>query len=334
MGESLERHIKVKSPLANYVIEELRTSGDVVFRPNEDVEAFMEWARPGAEAVAALLDEPPTAHWDRDLARGFAAPIPNLIGVIDLQRLFMLFALDAARRDEAPEAIDWIIASERLSGSLREDPITISRLIAVLMAKERLQLILRLANRRQVALPSLQVDHEVEALQQALWIDRRMMANLGELESPATPRATVLHAMTLRASLPTLERLHALDALDSICDRDVRRLEAGFAKPESELAEQVMAWDMFVSALDRVLQLALLHELTAIVLDARQHREDHGSWPATVSEESRQSLACPGDRWLYQRLDDGRIRVSFGRRVRWRQADPGQQVPLIWTSSP
>ena len=75
-----------------------------------------------------LGEEPP--RWERDLAAGWNAPLPDLLAHQRLHRLLALAAYRAAVAGDRDEAAAWLDAAWRLQGSLADEPHLYAQLVA------------------------------------------------------------------------------------------------------------------------------------------------------------------------------------------------------------
>lgn len=83
----------------------------------------------------SLLLREPDVHWEMDVARGAAAPIPNFTAIMQLQRLFVARALLQEQRGETDGALRTLEAAWKLNEGVSSRPELISHLIVVAAAK-------------------------------------------------------------------------------------------------------------------------------------------------------------------------------------------------------
>jgi hypothetical protein len=117
-----------------YVTAQLERPGDAIEAPPEDVARFLETSDAQLTAVRHHLIHGGELQWASDVSRGASAPVPNLLGHMNLQRLLMARALDRARSGNLA-AWDELHASWELSRGLWGRPELISNIIALASAR-------------------------------------------------------------------------------------------------------------------------------------------------------------------------------------------------------
>lgn len=124
----------IEKPLHDYVDAQIvRTSGAVDAPPPLLVGYFAD-RRTELDAVRAHLLSGERIAWKTQLSRGFDAPIPNLLGHMELMRLFLADAFVKARGGDAASWDD-LHAVWTLDAGLRSRPDLISQLIAIASAR-------------------------------------------------------------------------------------------------------------------------------------------------------------------------------------------------------
>jgi hypothetical protein len=120
----------IERPLHDYVEAQLVRPSNAIDPPPPLLVGY--FADRGAQLETArtyILTGAPIA-WKTQLSRGFDAPIPNLLGHMELSRLFVADALMKARAND-PTAWDDLHAIWLLDAGLRSRPDLISQLIAI-----------------------------------------------------------------------------------------------------------------------------------------------------------------------------------------------------------
>src|SRR5437764_5753069 len=124
----------IKTPLHDYIDAQLGRPSNAIDDAPSALVAYLADHRAQLDAVRAhLLSGAPIA-WKMQLAKGFEAPIPNLLGHMEIARLFVADALVKARGGDAA-AWDDLHAVWLLDGGLRPRPDLISQLISLAMAR-------------------------------------------------------------------------------------------------------------------------------------------------------------------------------------------------------
>src|SRR5262245_33200271 len=329
---------KIESPLYAWMSGELqRTSGDTL-PPPEAVEAFLSLHEPHLAALrrGLLRGEPPVWEERADPT----GPLPNLLGLIKLQKLLIADALDARRKGQTEVAHEDLEASWHLNASLSESPILITRLIG--QAATRLQVgalrrvdpvppVWRSRLRAQAPLASM---IEVARLDASLWpLHADEAITDGSLVALRRALLGGITRMCLRdAARVTLARLDRIDPEEGFCDQEFFSAR--------DLWEEASWWNPLGNGfsggddyLRRASRLALEIEMTLKILDLRAaHAENAGHWPSAPREIER-SRICPKDHWIYEAGPDGRMRLALSRQPDWGQPF-GTVLPIVFEQAP
>jgi hypothetical protein len=124
----------IKKPLHDYIDAQLVRPSNAIDDAPPALAAYLADHRAQLDGVRAhLLSGAPIA-WKMQLSKGFDAPIPNLLGHLELTRLFLADALLKTRGGDAA-AWDDLHAIWLLDGGLRPRPDLISQLISLAMGR-------------------------------------------------------------------------------------------------------------------------------------------------------------------------------------------------------
>lgn len=322
-------HDEARPALNDWLVAELGRAEEPVEPPPEAVRAYLSSVRPGLDALAARLAEGPPPTWTEDVDLLFAAPLPNLLGHVNLSRLFAASALLRALDGEA-DADRPLRAAWALSDPLRERPELISRLV-------------HLADVRYVAGALRKVPAEPgpwrarlstvdpralveECLLGEAWVVRELARrpSAGEIEGISTGAAWFAARPWLRLEASRLLEDHRRLVLAArnapVTDGDPNAVAraAGLDGSRSSL------WGLDVvdvgSILRRADRLVVDLELTERLLLARDLRRAAGPdapWPAQVEGSAPSRLA--GASWTYS-VEGGRLTIALSRETAW----PGQ----------
>ena len=271
--------------------------------------------------------------------KGFEAPIPNLLGIFDLQFLLIADALEQTRAGNQAAAAESLEASWQLSGGLWRRPELISQLIAVASAT------LQAGAARRVQLPEA-------------WATRfeRLDPLAGFLDAFAGEAWAMRDALS-RRSVPEIKR--ALDGLplwvpinrpwlmlstashneamlrlvSYLAERPLCSVD--FVAPSPVFAPHFPAWDIIGTiawpnmqkTAARILRLQLDLELSARVLRLRSAQQADGRWPSELPGAA--SRACPRANWAYRVNADGTAALSFaGKLPAWPKEPQRLKLPF------
>jgi len=309
--------------------------------PPAEVLAYLESHEPRLEAIRRHLTRGVVPRWEMHLEDGVDAPIRNLLGHINLQKLLVGDALVKAHQGDHVTAQRDLEAGWTLLRSLRGDPFLISQLIAVADAR------LITGALRQIENPSAvwrerMFEHDfrdsfTDALKYEGWHwtkieDTSAYAGLSGVAKRVMINVAKPYFKLCMADVSDvyLERLENLDEVTAICDYDLSSRQADLDIP-------IPRWNLFGglvvpnlgNALDRLARLEVDLELTARLLDLEQRRlEGRGSWPDFLSD-GEASIACPKDRWVYEATDDGSMTLALSRELSWSELR-GHKLPTTF----
>jgi preprotein translocase subunit SecG len=336
---------KVAGDMAAYrtaLLEQPRRSTTL---PPANVAAFLEAHEEELAAVRAHLTGGDVPRWEMHLEYVAAAPIPNLLGHIDLQKLLITDALAKTAAGDRDRALEDLEASWTLMRSLADSPILISQLIAI-------------ADARMLTGALRQIDDVPAVWRQRLSEHdfRRSFTNALKFESwfwtqfddaggfggwPGLARWLVngIGKPYFRFCLADVsddfhERLLRLDDVRAICDYDLSTWGADLDVP-------IPRWNAIGGivvpnlrgSLERLARLELDIELTVKLLELEAaRRSSGGDWPESLPG-GHVSRACPGDRWVYEATPDGGMTLAFGREISWTDLK-GHKLPTRFAAGP
>ncbi|MEM7479918.1 MAG: hypothetical protein AAF481_01980 [Acidobacteriota bacterium] len=96
---------------------------------SQEVEAFLAQHEDALDELIRTLNSTSPPQWKRDIRNGFSSKLPNLLGILYLQRVLMFEALQRAEAFEDPSPV--LEASWRLRSNLHESPYLIEALIDI-----------------------------------------------------------------------------------------------------------------------------------------------------------------------------------------------------------
>ena len=129
--ESAAEFRRVKMQLSGYLKRLVEQPNRYLDPPPDAVASYLAAHRNDLDAVHRHLIDAELPHWERQIEKFAAAPIPNLLGHIDLQKILLADALANAARDDRERALAGFEASWRLNQTIRDEPVLIIQLISV-----------------------------------------------------------------------------------------------------------------------------------------------------------------------------------------------------------
>lgn len=310
-----------------YVKRQLARTDPGVAPPSAELAAFFDDHGREIEALRCQLLEHEVPRWELRLESPTVMPLPNLVGHINLQRLLAANALaQAANRDWAA-ASRTLEASWRLNASLADDPLLITQLVALSVARMQVGVLRHLEDvpsrwRERLADVDFR-DSLLEALAVESWLwTQRSDEDLSQ-DSDLLQHVLWLAARPyMRMCVDELgvawrSRLENFARLDYLCDRDLHELDA-------DLRLRSPWWNVLSDMVPnlsgipvRLARFELDLELTRKVLRLKAERDlRDGRWPDSLPGITVSS-ACPADRWTYRVEPDGAVSLAFSRPIEW-----------------
>ena len=260
--------------------------------PPPDFQSYITANDEDLIALRRHLNRGDTPVWLADISWIQAAPIPNLLGHIHLQKLLTSVALARLQAGDRTGAVADVEAAWELSRSLRDSPFLISQLILVAGTRMQVGVLRHFHDLDEVWLDRLAEHDFRESFITAMKFEGRFWLRYPEAEywrneEPVWRRVTspVMQPYT-QLCLADLsdewrERLVKMEQVDALCDRDL-------APYGASLDIQLPRWNMvgdyyfpsLLGAIDRLARLELDIELTSLLIEADAERRDHGgTWP-------------------------------------------------------
>lgn len=294
-------------PLLDFLQRELAVSDERIGRAPPAVERFLEEREGEISAIESILLGNEEPRWEMDVAAGTKSPIPNLLGVLRLQRLLLTRALVLARAGETDAAVETMEASWRLHGALLSRPELISQLIAIAVAKLQVGVLRKIDSpaygwSERLRSPGSGAAGIAAALANEIWTYSTESSHEEGFAS---------YARTYRRFLANLEPL-------SLCSWSEAILKGAWEDAVLEMDDENLRIILLEiqtpnlsNGLLRARRLAIDSELTALVLDARAERAAlrRPRWPAKLL--TLNTGVCSEARWAYRVERNGTARFRL-----------------------
>jgi hypothetical protein len=313
--------------LADYVRSELTKDGGSIEPPRETVRALLETCRLEIDAIAGFLSTSEPILWESDVSLGPEAPVPNLLGQLQLQRVFIAEALNRARLGRPLEAEEIFEASWALNATLRNRPDVQSQLFAIAAARMEVGLVRRIGV-EPASWHERLADHDYRAtLLQALEVESIGLFRHLPAGKSLWDRASRSDFLSLRRAFLVTMRDSAVSdgSIEDLIPREERE-----PTPESlgVILESISTPNLAM-AIRRVDRLIVDTELSEHVLEARHLRGKLGHWPKTLAGTGASRLR--GGHWDYSADRDDRMTISFSRDLHWGE-QKGIVLPIRYSS--
>ena len=313
----------IKQAARDYVNGQLRGADDHIAEPPHALATFLSEQSQDLSAVRHLLVSSCTPEWETAFAKGFEAPWPNVIGILDLQVLLVTDALTHVRAGDETAAAECLEASWQLNAGLWRRPDLLSKLVAAASATmqagaaRRMRLPEAWAARFEALDPLASF---LDAFAGDAWTIRDALTTRSVREIKDAFEGLPLWVPINRPWLMLSTASHneaMLRLVSYLAERPLCTVD--FVSPSPVFTPHFPVWDIIgragwptnhlqlVSA--RVLRLQLDLELSAHVLRLRAVQRADGRWPSALSEAA--SRACPATFWAYKVNSDGTATLAF-----------------------
>lgn len=322
-----------RGPLTTFWEVFLLRADDVVPPLPGDVRTLLSRNASAIPEIEEHLRNGAPLVWDRDLAKGYGHPLPNLLGVIHLNRLLAAEALQSDGEGRSDEAERTLEALFRMQDALAERPELICHVMA--LATDRILMkALRCLRRPSADLRkrtggvdwtgahALAVrSHALEALAAARLVLRGEDRELGLTENAIlTPYFCFSFAEHVRRLDDVGASLATLGPTELETGEIARRWRP---RPARWNVTANALWPMLESASYRVLHRVLDRELTALVLGARRGDVASGRVPVP---------RWPGHEWRVE-VGAGRVEIELTPRHRDAALNQDFEIPLRFSGS-
>jgi hypothetical protein len=317
----------VRNPLGTFQSAETEKADDFVDAPPEKVVAFLNAHAADIDAIRSELLRGVRMEWPVDLQKLFDAPIPNLLGHMQLTKLFATSALIKARNHDA-SGWDDLHAVWNLDENLRRRPDLISQLIALAGA--------RITNAVARKLPAPEPAWRTEmknfdfrrslmsAQQAEAWVtvevlDRAPMPMEEENRSGWWRPFMVVMRPYMAIGGADMMRHHREAAMEIAA---FRKCAFDGEKFNNQVQASLASWNYFGriampsigTMYQRQIHLVPEMEATSNLLRLKQDRAASAAheWPESLSDRSSR---CADGTWEYERHPDGTAALRFSKKL-------------------
>jgi len=300
--EAAKRFEAIRKSLTDFFNASKLSTGEPLAPLPPELAAFLETVRPNLDTVRARLAQGPAPVWARDLEAGLDTRIPNLLGLLTLQKLLLLDAREQLRAGREAQALEILETSWQLNRALADNsPVLIVQLLAQGVIRVQ-QPIPRSFPRTPAGWPErlLHLDQQSRILR-ALRCEAFSAYRSSTFERPIKDKAWPPAQGLLRWALWDYARRFSV-IVDKLSRKDVRDLDPDAFNQEQQDSLprwQFMAHLMLPNAWDawpKSVHVELEAELTALVLEERERLAAGGPPRAADRRPSR----VKGLTWIYE----------------------------------
>lgn len=342
---------QISEPLAEYLNSQFsKATVDEIDPLPPEIQAYLTKHQATIEAIQELIRRqgPPVIKQDiTPIIEGdLAIPLPLLLGMVELQRVLSTDVLDKQRQGQPQSALETLEVTWTLNHALADHPAILPQLVW--------QINQRIINRTLRSLP------QVPSSWQERLSDKNVRQGLiTALEGEGVLIFSSIHNTPSKGFLefhnanpnpieepisrlglgwlfaPLLQPYIRWSAIDSYqtFNENLREFEArsiNFCESnENDLKINRMPafWNILgqvsiptsSNLFLRTDQIRLSNELTQKILELRQLAAKSNAWPATIPP--LESQVCPGFKWVYQKVDNDTVSLTFTPEPSWYQQD-------------
>jgi hypothetical protein len=326
---------KIRKELDQYLENQLENSTNQVEVPSESLRRYLDSQPANLAAIRTHILNSEIPRWSLDVSQWNPSyPLPSLLGMVNLQKIFALDMLEKNRLGETKEVLDTLEVAWKLNQSAREYPSIIGSLISIIVDNYIVGVI-----RKVKGIPT-DWQARITRLVKEDYPQSFSTSLEGDFLTTARSFATYpLWKWTNNAQPPPFAKV--LDALQ----RPYRRFSAvdywrketlglhelpkqDFCNFDSETFKQnhqlsAAWWNIFgqdsISSLwnqwTKLWRKLIEWELTQKVLQVKEIAAKQGSWPQQVP--GIEASVCGDRKWIYQVSPDGTMSISYSQQPSW-----------------
>jgi hypothetical protein len=330
----------VKAEAGKYLQSQIERTTRGVDPATTGLASYLDNHREELRALHEQLLHDETPRWEQHLELLYAAPVPNLVGLLELQRLMLADSVARYAEGDREGALSGLEASWHLNLALRDDPALITQLIAMAVARMQAGVVRQFDDLPDIWHERLSENDFRDSFLFALQVEAQGMM---QMPTALGREGNLLHLAIWNVARP-YNRLCAASLSDEMRRRLVRLSKAealcsgdpGYHG--ADLNVPVPRWNLLGrlivpnlgSSLERLARLELDTELSLKVLEVDSARRSNGGqFPRTV-EGIADSAACPEERWEYYVDPSGKMTILFSRELTWPN-QPGTKLPTRFT---
>jgi hypothetical protein len=315
---------RISGTMAQFLDRELKTPEERIGAPPPPLERFFTDHEDDIAALESALVRESDIRWEMDVTAGESAPIPNLGGILRLQRFLAVRALIEARRGDTDAALHTLEGAWRLNEVVSARPELISQLIAVAAAKIHAGVL------RKLDSPAWG------------WADRLRSGDLFMTFLAAFQNQAWFSpdARDLTGEAGTFGRILRQVAGEfeerDLCSWTPEKLRETWTRAvRDQSREGSSAADIavpnLIESLARWRRYQVDAELTALVLDARAERaaSRRRTWPAKLHGIG--AGVCPDGPWSYKTSGNGTATFAYEGRIA-ESPSVALKLPLTFTA--
>ncbi len=288
-----------------------------------------------------LISEKPT--WNYNLQEMFNNPLnyqlPHLVGILNLQKIFMLKILSDYHQGNMPEVNQTLEVSLKINQSIQSQPDLISQLVSLIVTEYQLGILRQikdLAPQWETKLINYSYNYQ-EGILNAIKIESLMIGSpfyLGEESSNIIfnlfekPYWQIMAQDTAQRMKNSFTELQNQD----ICSANLTELETQLQDFPWWNIHADIATPNFSKQWLRGGTVMLDLELTQKILQTEVIKQKTGQYPDSLPNLNSQ--ICPEQKWQYQKTNN-QVTLNFSQELPWQNQEENQGnimiLPLTFT---
>ncbi|NEO98772.1 MAG: hypothetical protein F6K58_08855 [Symploca sp. SIO2E9] len=343
---------KIMKQLKEYLEAQIVKPNDQVDPPPEKLQRYLASKADSLEAIRnhVLNNEVPQLRvYIAPILEGdYEYALPSHLSVANLQRLLLLDILEKNRRGQTQAASEMLEVSWKINKSLRNQPILISQLVAIIVLKEQIGVIRKLDSlppKWQQGLLDHNYSKSILTSVEGEFIGNfRIIKNFNSYTFRELEDLDLQWLIILRPIAKPYYRFSAVDYFPVAKQALSKKQTQNICSYDLAVIYDTPSWwnilghDIFPGIPSFINQRlkgdhAMLElELTQKILQIKELAAKEGKWPESVP--NLESSICPGEKWIYQVSPDNTMSISFSAQPQWLQEriEKGER-PLIYSDS-
>lgn len=339
---------KIRKELAQYLENQLENSTNQVEVPPESLRRYLASQSANLAAIRTHILNSEMPRWTLDVSQwNFSYPLPSLLGMVNLQKVFALDMLEKTRLGETKEVLDTLEVAWKLNQSAREYPSLIGSLVSIIVDNYLVGVIRKIKGIPtdwQARITRLVKEDYPQSFSTSLmghFLTTTRSLSTYPLwkwtDAPPPPFAKVLDALQrpyLRFSVvdswwKETRGLHKLPK-QNFCNFDSETFKQNHQLSTAwwNIFGQEPTWNQWLKLWRKLIEW----ELTQKVLQVKEIAAKQGSWPQQVP--GIEVSVCGERKWIYQVAPDGTMSLSYSQQPSWwpKQKQGTLILPLSYSA--
>ena len=356
----LQKWDEIAPILNQYLDQQLTNLTNEIAAPPPELQQYLTENVAILNAIRNVVLTQGRPTWWRDislLVKGdWTTPLPSYLGVVNLQRVLALEALQKQRQGQTQVALQTLEVSWQISQSFQDDPYLIGQLVNLIVERHLIGTLRKVDNLpfdwvqrlsqhdyRSALLKSIELEMTALSFNSLRNLDLSHAFEVQEIGESGPEKARKGWPNPFNLLAKPYFRLSAIDTYQAT-KKSIDRLKAQEQDAcrshtdTEEFVPKVAFWNIlgqiagpnFANPIVKAEQAMLDRELTEKIVLVKTMAAEQGQWPAALP--LLDSKACPGVKWVYQIADDDTMSFSLATEPVWaaERLTQNQGLPLTY----